>query len=73
MIVKDLLSTNGYTFQDPVTAQEMQDLLKPILPSFKAIILNKNTASKYKITPGGKFVTINNNVPDGMFFINSIR
>lgn len=70
MIVKDLLSENGYTFQDPVTAQEMQDLLKPLLHNFKGIIINKATADKYKITPGGKFVTINNNVPDGMFFIN---
>ena len=73
MIVKDLLSENGYTFQDPVTAKEMQDLLKPMLHDFKGIILNKATASKYKITPGGKFVTINNNVPDGMFYINNLR
>ena len=73
MIVKDLISENGYTFQDPVTAQEMQDLLKPMLHDFKGIILSKATASKYKITPGGKFVTINNNVPDGMFYINQFR
>ena len=73
MIIKDLLSENGYTFQDPVTAQEMQDLLKPQLHSFKGIIINKATADKYKITPGGKFVTINNKVPDGMFYINQFR
>lgn len=70
MIIKDLLSENGYTFQDPVSADDMQNLLKPMLHEFKCIIINKKTADKYGITPGGKFISINNNVPDGMFYIN---
>lgn len=73
MIIKDLLSENGYTFQDPVTAQEIQDLFKPMLHEFKCMIINKKTCDKYGIQAGGKFISINNNVPDGMFYINRMK
>lgn len=73
MIVKDETTINGYKFIDPVTANEMEDLLKPLLHEFKGIIINEKTAKKYGIKIGDKFITLNKKVPDNMFFINNLR
>lgn len=53
-----------------VTNSELENWLKPLMPTFKGFILNKETAAQIGLKPGQKFVTINNRVEYGYLYVN---
>ena len=70
MIVKVPGFVNKYQIKDPVTNDEVEQWLKPLMPNFKGFILNRYTAAKIGVKPGQKFVTINNRVENGYLYVN---
>ena len=66
--------SNKYVIKDRVMASEMQSLLRSYLnaKNFHSIICNYNTCKQLNVQPGNSFITINNKVEDGVFYINRI-
>ena len=81
MIVKHKDYKNGYFFLirkgEPKNRNDID--LRNIIKNYKeiggikCIICNSRTANNFKITNGYSYITINNKLNDGCFFINRIK
>lgn len=73
MIVKDENFKNKYILQKDSTNEDFQEIMKSY-QKFHCIICNKETAKYFKrqlsFLLGNSVVTINNSVPEGVFYIN---
>lgn len=73
MIVKDNDFKNKYILQEDSTNKDFQEIMKSY-PKFNCIICNKETSVRFErrlsFLLGNGLVTINNSVPDGVFYIN---
>lgn len=73
-IIKDNQFKNKYILQQDSTDEEFQEILKGY--TFKCIICNRETAKhfgrKISFLGGCLPITINNNMLDGVFWINGI-
>ena len=63
---------NGFKITKPLFPKELTDVLRPYLKdkSFRNIICNFNTCRALYTTPGNKFITIKNDIPDNVFYVN---
>lgn len=64
---------NGYIITDTSTNDEFKEIVKTY-SKYKCLICNSTTAN-YFGTPilGNNTITINNKIPDNIFYINSIK
>ena len=58
---------NGYAILEDTTNEEFQALLKTY-PKVRCIICNARLAKRIQC----KIITVNNKIPDGIFYINRI-
>lgn len=58
---------NGYVILEDTTNEEFQSLLKSY-PKVRCIICNKHLANRIQC----KIITVNNKIPDGIFYINGV-
>lgn len=75
MICKVAEYENGYVF-GPGDRKRTNEDWRRILKEYdevKCIICNSNTAKNFYVTGGYNYITINNKIADGCFFINRIR
>ena len=70
MIYKHEKYKNGYIFAPSSTDSDLQKILKGY-NKVNCVICSAKTAQSFRISGGKSFITINNNITDGCFFINS--
>lgn len=74
MITKDNNFKNKYILNDSSTGDDFQEVWKSY-KKVNCLICNKNTAKRFKPSLwafGESCLTINNKIPDDVFFINSV-
>ena len=70
MIIKNETYTNAYILTESSTDQELQEILDKY-KDLRCVICNKRTARNFK--PNHTLgLTINNNIIDGGFFVNTL-
>ncbi len=78
MIIKHPDYQNGYCFLSTSKNYELQKILAEYGEDFRRVICNRRTARNFKVTGGNPDfpvkspITINNNLNDGCFFVNSL-
>ena len=63
---------NGFKIVKECHPDELKDVLRPYIKdrSFRNIICNYRTCHAIYATPGNSFITVNNNLADGVFYVN---
>lgn len=74
MIRKDIRYENRFLIDGEATEEDIKTTLGLYLKKkdFHSIICSFETCKMLKVKPGDSFITINNNIPDGFFFVNRI-
>lgn len=75
MIIKDAMFKNKYILRGDSNNDDFQDILRSY-PKINCVICNAETAKRFTrrfaFLFGSGPVTINNNIPDGVFWINGV-
>lgn len=73
-VIEWVKDSNKYIIKEPLTPDELKECLSYYVKRklFRCIICNKNTCKQLNVKPGDNFITINNKVEDGVFYVNRI-
>lgn len=73
MIAKYKDTKNGYVIDQTSTNDEFREIIKTHFPKYHCLICNSNTAKNFGTHfLGTSTVTINNKIPDDVFYINTV-